>query len=496
LWRRGAAGELGLCLGQGPLSGREIGRRYAHALGFVLASLLRGVGFALQLGEGDLPLLDVRLRVDERLLAGLDRPQRLGRSLLLLLDVRLEAGEGALDLGERRLALRERRFAFGDPVLDALDGRFALLEVPPEGRQRRRLVLRVGRLGLVVLSAEAGPLPSQLPLALLELGLRGRQGLFAVGDRPLPLVQQPLAFSGLVGRGTEGLLALLELATALVEGRNLDLAGIDPARPLAEVTLEAGESLLLAPQPGVRLVCLLDPLVEIGEENLPAFDVGEALLQLGGLGRDGLTLGGDLGAEPLDLFLALPERLAVAFQASSALRLRALSRDELLAPALEVGRELLRLALAGLQLGGKLLELGLRTLELGLPCRELALQRLGFGFPRGELLLSLRDVACRLLELGCLVSTVRDLSLHGREPAPLGTVQPQPAAQAALVLRESPLLPVELLLAPGNRIGALPQRLLEPLQLVVLARLHVLLENLLGHRAATLHALCGSGSRD
>ena len=87
---------------------REVGCRDAHPLGLVLAGLLRGVAFALQLGEGDFPLLDVGLSIDERLLAGLDRPQRLGCRLLLLLDVSLQAGEGALDLGEGGLALGER----------------------------------------------------------------------------------------------------------------------------------------------------------------------------------------------------------------------------------------------------------------------------------------------------------------------------------------------------------------------------------------------------
>ena len=212
-------------------------------------------------------------------------------------------------------------------------------------------------------------------------------------------------------------------------------------------------------QPRFGLGCLPDPVVEVGEQDFTAFHLVEALLQLGSLRRDGLALGGDLRAEPLDLLLALPERLAVTFQPSTAFRLRALSRDEPLAPALEVGRELLGLALAALQLGGVLPDSPPNPSFPLSPC---------LGFTGGQLLFSLDERSRGPLELGPLVRPLGDLALHGREPAPLCPVQPQPAAQAALVLRDLPLSPVDLFLAPGDRTRALPQRLLEPLQLLVL----------------------------
>ena len=109
------------------------------------------------LGLGKLPL------------AGFDRAEGLDRGLLLLLDVRLEARQRALDLAEVGLALLERGFTLGDAVLDALDGRRALLEVPLERRERGRDVLGIGKLGLGLVPAEA--LAAELPLALLDLGL-------------------------------------------------------------------------------------------------------------------------------------------------------------------------------------------------------------------------------------------------------------------------------------------------------------------------------------
>ena len=99
--------RLGLRLAQRALPRREVGCGDADPLGFVLARLFRGLGLALQLGESDLPLLDVGFCVCEALLAGLDRSERFRCGLLLLIDVRLETGEGALDLAEGGLALGE-----------------------------------------------------------------------------------------------------------------------------------------------------------------------------------------------------------------------------------------------------------------------------------------------------------------------------------------------------------------------------------------------------
>ena len=216
------ADELVLRVGQRALPRREVGRCNADPLGFVLARPLRGLGLSLELDHCQLSPFDVRLRVGDAPLTGLDRAERLGRGLLLLIDVRLQARERSLDLGELGLALCERglapcerRLALGDPILGSLDGcgdaplvrpvpsagvvtgtrmgvAFmaagailiilgsldvcgALLEIMLERVERCRLVLRIRRFLLRGRPAGGRALPAQLPLALLELRLHGAQ---------------------------------------------------------------------------------------------------------------------------------------------------------------------------------------------------------------------------------------------------------------------------------------------------------------------------------
>ena len=131
---------------------------------------------------------------------------------------------------------------------------------------------------------------------------------------------------------------------AFLDLRHLDLASVDGARALGEVLLEAREALFLAAQLLVGLGRRVHAGIDVGEQAFPALEVAESPIELGRLRRDRLALGGHLGAEPVDLGLALGERLAIALQSAPTLGLGPLAGDEGLTSLLEIGCDLFAFA--------------------------------------------------------------------------------------------------------------------------------------------------------